>query len=316
MSEPNRLLGLMNQQPTMANMLRQPEVRPYEFPWYQALPHAVADWWYGGRQTAPQQQQMNNLIGSANPINIPGQAQEAGHTLGTGFKIGSPEMAGIGLLGAGLAVMGMPRADLATLRGQMTSVNNLARRAPDFTARGYHGSPGPSPIASGTAVERTPSHPVGHGGPWISSDRDVASTYTAHEISNKISDGSFVAPVDVRFKNPYIVDAVGRPGSDVPFPGGAPGIAYDTNQLSLLARKKGYDGLVVRNVRDEAMGGGKVSDVYHPLSRGTAFSGIDGSLIYGIAPATGALGAGVGMARFFANPQEVDADNALAGLLR
>lgn len=147
-----------------------------------------------------------------------------------------------------------------------------------FTGSGWHGSPD-NQLAAGSAVDRAdPSAYLSPHGPWITNNRDVASTYGRVEPDAPFFSGSNVMPMEARFQNPMVYDAQGRLGGEAYV---APGnVAWDTNDLSAVAKQRGHDGLVVRNVRDELQGGGAPSDVYHPLERGTVYSPLTGDLLY------------------------------------
>lgn len=153
-----------------------------------------------------------------------------------------------------------------------------------FTGAGWHGSPDNQLAVDGAVNRSDPSAYISPHGPWITNNRDVASTYTRVEPEAPIFSGSNVMPMEARFRNPMVYDAQGRPGGEAYI---APGnVAWDTNDISGVAKQRGHDGLVVRNVRDELQGGGAVSDVYHPLQRGTVYSPTTGDLLY----ANGGLG--------------------------
>jgi hypothetical protein len=147
-----------------------------------------------------------------------------------------------------------------------------------FTGAGWHGSPD-NDLARGTIVDRSdPSAYMSPHGPWITNNREVASTYTRVEPDAPMFSGANVMPMEARFKNPMVYDAQGRAGGEAYI---APGnVAWDTNDLSAAAKQRGHDGLVVRNVRDELEGGGASSDVFHPLQRGTVYSPLTGDLLY------------------------------------
>ena len=178
-----------------------------------------------------------------------------------------------------------------------------------FTGSGWHGSPD-NELAAGAVFDRAdPSMHMSPHGPWIASNRDVASTYTRVEPEAPFFSGSNVMPMEARFKNPMVYDAQGRAGGEAYI---APGnVAWDTNDISGVAKQRGYDGLVVRNVRDELQGGGALSDVFHPLQRGTVYSPITGDLLFANG---GRPGAGMGAAMGGDTPQDVNP--MLAEILR
>lgn len=184
---------------------------------------------------------------------------------------------------AGAAMVG----GMAAPRPRATAPSNV------FTAIGYHGAPTNNLLAKG-AVSRELDDFTGHGGPWLSSSRDVANTYTVNDFGD-LRNGANVMPARVEFKNPMYWDAQGREGGeamvkDEMVRGRKVGIAYDTNDISEQAARLGHDGLVVRNVRDEMEGGGALSDVYHPIQRGTVFNPVTGELLYANGNPGGAIG--------------------------
>jgi len=100
-----------------------------------------------------------------------------------------------------------------------------------------------------------------------------------HRADSKYQ-GSTIVPLDVRFGNPRVVDkAIGFD----------PKIWADEVRQGVDA---GNDGVVFRNVIDSPTGIGQPADVYAALKRGTLFSAVDGSRLYGGAAAAGAVGAG------------------------
>lgn len=89
---------------------RDAEVRPYDFPWYQAIPHAITDMVYGPNANAQQGEWMSRLFGTRNPINAPGQISEGIDTARQGYRLGDYEMMGRG--GAEAALAALPLAGL------------------------------------------------------------------------------------------------------------------------------------------------------------------------------------------------------------
>jgi hypothetical protein len=106
---------------------------------------------------------------------------------------------------------------------------------------------------------------------WSSSDPTVAQDYTALDLAR---DGlpnvqPHITPAEMRFQRPLVVDAQGRPWSEIP---GASGGTYSTDALAQLGKDAGYDGLVVRNVRDMKAARAPVATTYTALQPGTVFS--------------------------------------------
>jgi hypothetical protein len=187
-----------------------------------------------------------------------------------------PGAAGAALSGAGERTSLMDRT--MTRFGKPRDPFANPESGQPFIGSGYHGSPD-NQFAAGTVIDRAdPSAYMSPYGPWIASNRDVGSTYSRVDPDAPFFSGSNVMPMEARFKNPMVYDAQGRPGAEAHL---APGnVAMDTNDLSGIAKERGHDGLVVKNVRDEMQGGGALSDVYHPLQRGTVYSPLTGDLLY------------------------------------
>jgi hypothetical protein len=141
---------------------------------------------------------------------------------------------------------------------------------------------------------------------WSSSDPAVAQDYTALDLAR---DGlpnvqPHITPAEVRFQRPLVVDAGGRPWSEIP---GASGGTYSTDGLAQLGKDAGYDSLVVRNVRDmKAVNGpnAPVATTYTALRPGTVFSPTTGERLY---TGAGAIGAGAAAAAL-TQPTEAKAD--------
>jgi hypothetical protein len=94
-----------------------------------------------------------------------------------------------------------------------------------------------------------------------------------------------VYPVEMRFNNPYELDAGGALAAEIPWG------KYFTNteEIAGSLADMGHDGVIIKNVRDY------VSDpnmepgtVYGALKRGTVYSGTTGDLLFGNAP-TGSI---------------------------
>jgi|CXWL01.1.fsa_nt_gi hypothetical protein len=108
---------------------RQPELNPYEFPWYQRLPHAATDWWYGPDATAQNHAQSSKLLGTANPFNVPGNVFEGTDRMRDGWQRGDWGAVGGGALQAGASIAGTGAA-VGTVQGAMRgaqSARNVLR---------------------------------------------------------------------------------------------------------------------------------------------------------------------------------------------
>jgi len=112
---------------------RQPELRAYDEPWYRAVPNALSEWMGlgpSGREI------MRNALGPSNPLNIPAQAQEAGHEIGGGLATGDYARAGMGGLGLAMAIGLGPRFFPRGVRAPAETPNVVPQGI-----RAYHGSP-------------------------------------------------------------------------------------------------------------------------------------------------------------------------------
>ncbi len=114
---------------------------------------------------------------------------------------------------------------------------------------------------------------VNVGGGFYSSDPAVASRF-AKGLSEH---GGAVYPVDLNFKNPFVIDAAGEKAGNIQF--GASGSPFRD-----AIRSGKHDGVIIKNTADEG-------DVYVALKRGTVKSAITKETLYGAAGATGGLGA-------------------------
>lgn len=132
-------------------------------------------------------------------------------------------------------------------------------------AVGFHGSPSPD-------VSFDQSKPA-----FLSSRADVANDYTATRglWRRMPEEGATVYPASVEFKNPLVIDAMGKRHDNIPVPwqewkpkvfGNLPKNALSVNQLAEIAKANGHDGLIVKNVIDTADIDGKLkSTVYAAL---------------------------------------------------
>jgi hypothetical protein len=151
-------------------------------------------------------------------------------------------------------------------------------------------------------------------GPWGSSNRDVAGTYTS-SATGYTANGAMMVPVEYRFRNPMEFDAKGRLWNELPvLTDKNRHIVYETDDLARAAQERGHDGLVVRNVDDLQDGrGGSLSTTYKPLQRGTVYSPLTGDLLYANARPGAALGAGLsgaserqGIRAYHGSPHDFD----------
>ena len=88
---------------------------------------------------------------------------------------------------------------------------------------------------------------------WDSGQFKEASAFMLEHygtISTSFADGGNVMPVYTALQNPLIVDAAGATWKGIP----QLGRKVTTNMLAEQAKLQGYDGLIVKNVRDQAEG--------------------------------------------------------------
>lgn len=117
---------------------------------------------------------------------------------------------------------------------------------------------------------------------WGSDDPKVANHYTfVRDIVGSDwqpdSHNPAVLPVDVKFQNPFRVDAKGDHWNSFTYnhPKYGPSTG-NTDKLANDARKWGHDGLVIENVRDD----GPQATTVVGLKKGTVFSALTGERIY------------------------------------
>jgi len=132
---------------------------------------------------------------------------------------------------------------------------------------------------------------------FASDNPDVAGTYAytgSYEASYRNPN---IMPVELHFRNPIVYTMHKPTRWDNIIPPEqfrwSPGV-NTTDDLARFAKAKGYDGVVVRNVRDDTIGGGPPSTVYIAVAKNTVRSPLTGKTIMGLLPATLAGGALVG----------------------
>lgn len=139
---------------------------------------------------------------------------------------------------------------------------------------------------------------------WASSDPSVAENYAGNYRAvsdlesidpgaiNIRADRSNIMPAEMRFQNPLVVDAQGRTWKNIPWPGRGLHDSITTDHLAELARQRGHDGVVVRNIIDDA----PPATTYAALKPGTVFSPLTGEQLFSNPPQAAAAGT-VGMSR-------------------
>lgn len=99
---------------------------------------------------------------------------------------------------------------------------------------------------------------------YFSSSHAVAKTYSIDDVSSAKGESPVVQEMYLKICNPLVVDAQGEPWMRIPFEGKS----ITTDTLASLARNRGFDGLIIRNVEDnvadEAL---EPSDVYITLGK-------------------------------------------------
>lgn len=184
-------------------------------------------------------------------------AQSFNRLLSNGYESGNPQSAEDAFNVAGAAMVGglaAPRPRGAVAPKEQPLV-------------GYRGAPDTQSAFRGPAV-------------WASSDRGVANTY-----ATLADEAPHVSPVEMRFKNPRVVDAQGASYRDVPYDGRTLG----TDQIARLARNEGHDGVVFNNIRDNITGSGDPATSYAALQPGTVYSPLTGELLYANGGKQGAM---------------------------
>ena len=147
--------------------------------------------------------------------------------------------------------------------------------------RGYRGASNPGNIARDDASVF-----------WGTSSPDVASTYARGFWDNDVP-GS-VAPAEFNFSNPMTLDANGRSWANLPFDG-----ASNADELAIMAREQGHDGLIIQNVMDaKSKHHGESAlppaNTYVALQRGTVRSPLTGETLFsGGSPYASPLGMGM-----------------------
>ena len=94
---------------------------------------------------------------------------------------------------------------------------------------------------------------------WATDNPKVANTYATGRPEFGRPEGQTVMPLSVRLENPMVIDApygASWRQIDTALPNDPEVLPYSTDMLSDIAKKQGYDSLVVKNVFD--VGGGRI----------------------------------------------------------
>ncbi len=115
---------------------------------------------------------------------------------------------------------------------------------------------------------------------WSASSPDVAASYAGigSDLLPYGEEAGQVAPLDLSFHNPMIVDAQGRRWSNIPDEQSPFGTST-SDDLAWKARRAGHDGLVIRNVLD-SLDATSPSDTYAALRPGTVTSPLTGETLF------------------------------------
>lgn len=94
---------------------------------------------------------------------------------------------------------------------------------------------------------------------WATDNPKVANTYATGRPEFGRPEGQTVMPLSVRLENPMVIDApygASWRQIDTALPNDPEVLPYSTDMLSDIAKKQGYDSLIVKNVFD--VGGGRI----------------------------------------------------------
>lgn len=153
----------------------------------------------------------------------------------------------------------------------------MAQTVGPVTMRGYRGSVSDNKSFSARSKRSRV---------FASDNPDVASTYADTDYS----DHANIMPLEMRFQNALALEAQERAPrwSQLPIQDVDGQVRYtSTDDLAEIARRRGHDGLVLRNIID-TNGEDIPSTIAVALRRGTTYSPITGELLYGLAPVAAA----------------------------
>ncbi len=127
----------------MADEKKQPELRPYEFPWYRRAGHALTDMIYGENATPQQGEWVQKFTGPENPFNFPAQITHGSENVMQGYRSGDPLLMGAGALEAGLASVIPAYAGFSVAAAPFrAAARQRAARDAAEAAKGPWGNPG------------------------------------------------------------------------------------------------------------------------------------------------------------------------------
>lgn len=160
--------------------------------------------------------------------------------------------------------------DLRSKRHELFSANPKEAAVPRMVVQGFRGY--------------NPDHGIGPGVDrpqvvWATPDKGLADIFGRNTVT---------APVEMRFENPYVVDAKGARFDNIPVRDGkgllsylAPTVRHHIDDLALDKRDAGYDGMIVKNVRETGKDNvARTADQLVALKRGTVFDPASGDLLW------------------------------------
>lgn len=113
--------------------------------------------------------------------------------------------------------------------------------------------------------------------------------FLAQRFAKRPEGDGIVSNVEMRFENPYVVDAKGNNFDNVPVRDGSnvlsrllsPTMRYNIDDLAREKAAAGHDGMIVKNVRETGAGSTKhTADQYAALQRGTVYDPATGNLLW------------------------------------
>lgn len=98
------------------------------------------------------------------------------------------------------------------------------------------------------------------GNLWFTSSPNAASNYAANDTDGEFKEGANIIPAYIHMENPLVINADGASYDDINFDGDS----WISDDLADEARRRGHDGLILKNVRD-AGDNNTIVDVFHVL---------------------------------------------------
>lgn len=114
---------------------------------------------------------------------------------------------------------------------------------------------------------------------WATSDQNIAESWAYGQASPPHVRSPNITPVSIDFNNPMVLNH----SEPVHYNSVVlDGRTMNTSAAAEIARRRGHDGLIVNNVRDNAYGGGEPATTYAALRRGTVRSTTTGELLFSL----------------------------------